>query len=112
MVAVPQLEYVVISLTTRSAATGFNARKCTSGAFFRTLDLGIFERFALRSLELIQELPFGANNPSRLIPHSPPIHLVVVEVGSFAARCLLTFPARVSDSADALAIVPIALTTA
>jgi len=48
------------------------------------------ERFTERALQLIHELTLWAHQPSGLIPDSPPIHVLVVEVILIASRGLLT----------------------
>jgi len=60
---------------------------------------------------LVHELPLGADEPSRLVPYSPPVHVGIVQVPTDTSCCLLTLLSRVAVLADAGTVITIALPT-
>jgi len=96
MVAMTDLEHMLVAFTTSSAGTGVNTRECVTAC----------------TPELMEQLTVWACDPARLIPNGPPVHRVLMQVclGS-TPLSLLTSGATVAHVADTLAIVSVAFAT-
>jgi len=96
MVAVPELENVIVPLACSAALTGVDAR----------------QTFTQGALDPMHQLPLGAHHPTRLVPYCPPVHLVVLQVLGRAAYSLFALDSRVSIFAHTLSIRAITLSSA